>query len=66
MVSSGKLVDYSASFTVDDGEGEGGEFPRPALGPQSVDAHRLNQRQKQVDFGKNTLGYERYLELVPR
>jgi hypothetical protein len=29
-------------------------------------AHRLTQRQKQLDFGKNTLGYTRYLELVPR
>lgn len=31
-----------------------------------VDPHRLATRQKQLDFGKNTLGYERYLERVPR
>ena len=30
------------------------------------DAHRIQQRQKQIDFGKNTLGYQRYCESVPR
>lgn len=31
-----------------------------------LDPHRLAQRQKQVDFGKNTIGYQRYLEQVPK
>lgn len=31
-----------------------------------TDAHRLAQRQKQVDFGKNTLGYQMYLRQVPK
>lgn len=38
----------------------------PGDTPEPLDAHRLAQRQKQVDFGKNTLGYQRYLQLVPK
>uniref|UniRef100_A0A7S1TE51 Histone RNA hairpin-binding protein RNA-binding domain-containing protein n=1 Tax=Compsopogon caeruleus TaxID=31354 RepID=A0A7S1TE51_9RHOD len=29
------------------------------------DRHRLKQRTRQIDFGKNTLGYQRYRERVP-
>jgi hypothetical protein len=31
-----------------------------------TDPHRLSQRQKQVDLGKNTLGYQNYAEKIPR
>lgn len=40
----------------------------PAVKEQAEenDVHRLSQRHKQIEFGKNTLGYERYNELIPR
>ena len=31
-----------------------------------VDDHKLIQRQKQIDIGKNTLSYGRYIEAVKR
>jgi hypothetical protein len=33
---------------------------------RETDPTRLRQRQKQVDLGKNTSGYDRYLSAVPR
>eukprot|EP01127_Copromyxa_protea_P009912 TRINITY_DN2375_c0_g3_i1.p1 TRINITY_DN2375_c0_g3~~TRINITY_DN2375_c0_g3_i1.p1 ORF type:complete len:339 (-),score=89.52 TRINITY_DN2375_c0_g3_i1:300-1316(-) len=30
------------------------------------DEHRLEQRQKQIDYGKKTVGYERFTALVPK
>ena len=32
---------------------------------KEADPHRLAQRRKQVDYGKNTLAYERYAAAVP-
>ena len=61
----------------DDGPDAGGKRQR-SNAPQAVfggavnvlervtDAHKLEQRQKQIDFGKNTLGYERYARDVRR
>eukprot|EP00798_Chlamydomonas_sp_ICE-L_P010106 gene10106-8006_t len=31
-----------------------------------IDDHKLGQRQKQLDFGKNTLGYQMCVNTVPR
>ena len=33
---------------------------------EETDVRKLEQRQKQIDFGKNTLGYSRYVRVVPR
>ncbi|KAL9984059.1 hypothetical protein ACROYT_G006315 [Oculina patagonica] len=39
--------------------------PKPSK-PVLTDAHKLLQRQKQVDIGKNTLSYGRFIAAVPR
>eukprot|EP00794_Sanderia_malayensis_P005733 gene5733-6434_t len=36
------------------------------LQPILTDPHRINQRQKQLDMGKNTLGYETYIKAIQR
>ena len=33
---------------------------------RETDPRRLSQRRKEIAYGKNTLGYERYLRLVPK
>jgi Histone RNA hairpin-binding protein RNA-binding domain len=38
---------------------------REAL-PKETDTHKLAQRQKQIDFGRNTLGYAAYIKAIPR
>jgi len=40
-------------------------FYRVQLG-RETDPLILARRQKQIDFGKNTIGYVKYLEQVPK
>lgn len=53
----GHLKDTSAEFCIE---------PSNRPDDKESDPMRLQQRQKQVDYGKNTLGYERYLSSVPK
>jgi hypothetical protein len=39
---------------------------RPAILEQEKDPHRLAMRQKQIDFGKNTAGYDNYISQKTR
>lgn len=38
----------------------------PAQRPKESNELRIKQRQKQIQFGKNTIGYQRYLEQISR
>lgn len=47
--------------SIDDCSRESRKAPLEPLTP-----HRIQVRMKQVDYGKNTRGYDRYLESVPK
>jgi histone RNA hairpin-binding protein len=49
-----------------DGSTERGKTPEAEEEEEETDPKRLMQRQKQIDFGKNTKGYERYVQAVPK
>ena len=40
--------------------------PRMQHNEKETDPRRLSQRHKEIAYGKNTLGYERYLRMVPK
>ena len=40
--------------------------PRMQHNERETDPRRLSQRRKEIAYGKNTLGYERYLRMVPK
>ena len=42
-----------------------GHGSKPPLG-RETDTHRLEQRQRQITYGKNTLGYANYRKAVPK
>lgn len=40
-------------------------FPHAAQ-ERETDQHKVSKRRKQVEFGYNTAGYQRYTQLVPK
>ncbi|RLN85299.1 hypothetical protein BBJ28_00014059 [Nothophytophthora sp. Chile5] len=56
----------SASKSVAPAGPNGSATVRLLADEKETDPHRLAQRQKQIDYGKNTLGYDRYCAQVPR
>jgi hypothetical protein len=59
-------VDSCGAGAALEGEQPGGEEEEGDDVEFETDPKRLQARQKQIDFGKNTIGYERYVQAVPR
>lgn len=59
--------DFSKDFVVDDEDvPKARSTSGNTVDGSEIDAHQLAQRQKQLEYGKNTLGYQNYLAQVPK
>lgn len=56
-LSSSELADLEEGMRRKRGDG---------TAERELDEKRLGSRQKQLDYGKNTVGYQQYLSMVPR
>lgn len=62
----GNVENHTSEFALDDAPSNVPTALALERDAREDDAQRLRQRQKQIDLGKNTRGYERYVALVPR
>lgn len=60
----GRTERFSRRESTDSGDGSSQSSRRPV--EYEKDIETLVRRQKQIDYGKNTLGYENYLRQVPK
>jgi len=69
---SARVSTIDSQLVEEEGEGEensvsgGSPTKRSTRSPKVVDEHQLEQRQKQIDYGCQTLGYLRYRIVVPK
>ncbi|KAK9812003.1 hypothetical protein WJX73_007923 [Symbiochloris irregularis] len=62
--NAASIRDTTSDFLVDIDTSESGLSGLSEI--EENNPHRLAQRQKQIDYGKNTAGYQAYIQMVPR